>query len=191
MPTFLIDPPPSLYFVLAALLLLVGLVCLSRRNRKVRIIFIAILLLAAIISLCDSLVTSPRESAVRGVKELSAAINARDWDAFEARVSKDFQYKGVVKKADLRNKMSQVIGMFDARTAVWEFNREKVNPIDENQIEIVFDAKGDPRSGAAYYTHFKALFVKEADGVWRLKTFAVYPYASKTNGPEESIPGIP
>jgi hypothetical protein len=191
MPTFLIDPPQGLYFVLAAALLITGLVWLSRRNRKVRAVFVVVLLLTAIVGLSDLLLESPREAAVRGVKELSAAINARNWDAFDARVSKDFNYKGVLKKPDLRNKMSGVIGMFDARTAVWEFNRDKVNQIDENQVEVVFDAKGDPKAGAAYYAHFKALFAREADGEWRLKSFAVYPYASKTNGQEETIPGVP
>ena len=120
----------------------------------------------------------------------SAAVNARDWDAFDRLVSKDFEYRGL-KKADLRNKLAGVIGGFDARTAVWGFDREKVTQSGDNRVEIVFDAKGDPKSGAAYYAHFKAAFVRESDGEWRLKSLAIFPYISKTNGPEESLPGLP
>ncbi len=190
MPQILSDPPQSVYLILAAVLLVTGLVWISRRSRKSRTAFVVVLILTAAVWLCDFLIESPREAAVRGVKELAAAINARNWDAFDAHVSKDFNYKGAIKKADLRSKMSDVIGRFDARAAVWEFNRDKVNQIDDNHVEVVFDAKGDPKTGAAYYLHFKALFAKEADGEWRLITFAVYPYASKTNGAEEEIPGL-
>lgn len=190
MPLILSDPPQNVYLILAAALLVTGLIWISRRNRKFRTAFLVVLVLTAVVGLCDYFVESPREAAVRGVKEISEAINARNWDAFDARVSKDFSYRGTIRKADLRSKMSGVIGMFDARTAVWEFNRDKVNTIDDNHIEVVFDAKGDPKTGAAYYLHFKAQFAKEADGEWRLTTFAVYPYASKTNGPEEEIPNL-
>jgi hypothetical protein len=189
MPTFLVDPPESLYLFLGLLVVVTGAVWFSRRTRWTLVAFLIALAVVAIVFLIDFLRESPRESAVTGVKEISEAINARNWDAFDARVSKDFEYKGL-KKADLRKKMAEVITAFDARTAVWEFNRDKVEQKGDNQIAVVFDAKGDPKSGAAYYAHFKATFIRESDGIWRLKTFAVYPYASKTNGPEEELPGI-
>ena len=190
MPQFLADPPLTVYLVLAAVAVVAGLVWLSRRTRRTFGVFLAVLTVAVAVGLIDLLFESPREAAVRGVRELSKAINARDWDRFDSRVSKEFEYKGL-KKADLRNKMAGVIGMFDARTAVWDFDRDKVTQIGDDQVSVVFDAKGDPKSGAAYYTHLKATFVREADGEWRLKTIAVYSYVSKSEGPEEAIPGIP
>jgi hypothetical protein len=189
MPTFLVDPPQWLYLFLALLLVVAGAVWCSKRTRRTLLAVLIALALLALVVLIDFTMESPRESAVKGVKEISAAINARNWDAFDARVSKDFEYRGL-KKADLRKKLGDVITAFDARTAVWDFNRDKVEQKGENQIAVVFDAKGDPKSGAAYYAHFKATFVRESDGQWRLKTLAVYPYASKTNGPEEELPGL-
>jgi hypothetical protein len=189
MPTFLADPSPTLYMVMAAAVFAAGMVLLNRRGRKTQLAFFSVLALVLVIVLCDFLVESPREIAVRKVQEFSRAINARDWDSFDAAVSSQFDYRGN-KKADLRNRLGSVIHMFDARTAVWEFNRDKVSRPSDNQIEIVFDAKGDPKTGAAYYAHFKATFVKEPDGEWRLKTLAVYNYTSKTQGPEEELPGF-
>lgn len=188
MPTFLSDPPQTLYLLAGAFAIVSCAVWFGRRDKRSLAVFAAALLLAALVLLLDALFESPREGAEHAVRDISEAVNSRNWDAFDARVSKDFQYKNW-KKADLRAKLAEVIGRYDARTAVWEFNRDKVVQTGDDQVELVFDAKGDPKSGPAYYAHFKATLVREPDGVWRLKTLAVYPYASKTNGPEESFPG--
>src|SRR5437762_581212 len=100
MPTFFSDPPPAVYLALAAAVVVAGLVWLNRRDRRSRTVLLAVLAVAGLVFLIDRLFESPREAAVRGVRELSAAINTRNWDAFDARVSKDFDYKGTVKKAD-------------------------------------------------------------------------------------------
>src|SRR5262245_18920926 len=137
MPTFLVDPPQSVYLFLGLLLIVAAAVWYSKRTRATLIAFLVMLLLVAFVVLIDFTMQSPRKSAVRGVKEISEAINARNWDAFDAYVSKDFDYKSY-KKADLRKALSGVINMFDARTAVWEFNRDKVEQQGDNQIVIVF-----------------------------------------------------
>src|SRR5690242_5228720 len=144
MPSFLVDPPQSLYLILGVLLIVAGAVWFSKRTRSTLIAFLAAVAVLALVVVIDLLMESPRESAVRAVKEISAAINARDWDAFDAHVSKEFQY-GNYKKADLRKGLAGVIGAYDARTAVWEFNRDKVEQKGDNQIAVVFDAKGDPK----------------------------------------------
>jgi ketosteroid isomerase-like protein len=189
-PDFLSDPLPTLYLFLAAITMVAGLVWLNRRTRRTMTAFWISCSLLSTLGLIDIVVESPREAAVRSVRELSQAANERNWDKFDARVSNDFEYRGL-KKADLRVKLASVLQRFDARTAVWNFDREKVIQTGNNQVEVVFDAKGDPKTGAAYYTHLKAVFIREQDGQWRLKTLKVYPYVSKTNGPEETIPGIP
>jgi hypothetical protein len=127
---------------------------------------------------------------VQVVKDISAAINARNWDALDVLVSNDFDYQGH-KKVELKDRLRSEITSRAARTAVWEFNRDKVVQKSDNEVTIVFDAKGDPKVGAAFYGHFKATVVKEVDGQWRLKSLALYPYASKTNGPEETFPIFP
>ena len=189
MPTTLSDPPFSLYAILAAILLIAGAVWFNRRTRRSLAVFLSIAFLLLVLWAIDRLYESPREAAVRGVQEIQDAINERNWAAFESHISKDFKYRAM-NRAELREKMSSVVNAYNARAAVWEFNRDKVRQNGENEIEIVFDAKGDPKNGAAYYCHLKATFIREADGEWRLKTFAVYNYASKTNGPEDVIPNI-
>jgi hypothetical protein len=189
MPTFLSDPQFSLYLVLTAAACIAGAVWLNRRTRRRQAAFAGVAAVGVAVLLIDLLYESPREAAVRGVREISHAINDRDWTAFEARIAKDFKYR-TTNRAALREQMANVVTRYDARTAVWEFNRDKVREIGDNEIEIVFDAKGDPKSGMAYYAHFRTTFVREADGQWRMKSLAVYNYASKTNGPEEFIPGI-
>ena len=190
MPTFLSDPTDTQYLLLALALLIAGGVWFNRRDRKSARAFAVVAGVAAALLLLDFLIRSPRESAVRTVEALSAAANARNWDDFDKLVSKDFEHKGL-KKADLKGKLAAVIGMFDARTAVWGFDRDKVRQTADDRIEVVFDVKVDPKTGAAYYGHFKSGLVREADGEWRLKSLAIYSYTSKTNGPEEPLPGLP
>jgi len=190
MPTLLADPPQAIYLLLGAGLIVLALVWLKRRDRRVRNAFLAVAILTVLLGLCDYLFQSPRESAVQVVKDISAAINAGNWDAIDVLVSNDFDYHGH-KKSELKTQLRSAITSRDARTAVWEFNRDKVMQKGENEVTIVFDGKGDPKVGAAYYAHFKATVFKESDGRWRLRTLALYPYASKTNGPEETFPIFP
>ena len=191
MPTFLSDPTPGLYFVLGvAALIAVGLLARYQDRKRLLLALVPVALLVGLF-LCDFLVESPREEAVRKVQAISAAINARSVDAFLAHVSDRFEYKGK-KKADLRNpSWLGLVQQHQVTTAVWEFNRDAVTYPSPTEVEIVFDGKGQPQADRPAVFHFRTRFVKDADGQYRLQSFKVFNIAQKEQGGEQTIPGFP
>src|SRR5262245_19503408 len=101
MPTFLSDPPQTLFLLLGAIVVVSCAVWFGRRDKKSFAVFAGAIALAVLVLLLDVFFESPREGAEKAIRELSDAVNSRNWEAFESRVSKDFQYKGW-KKSDLR-----------------------------------------------------------------------------------------
>jgi hypothetical protein len=71
---------------------------------------------------------------------------------------------------------------------VWGFNRDQVVQNGENEVTLVFDAKGEGTARAAF-ARFRVKFVREADGVWRMKTFTTYKYGT-ANEEEEPLHGL-
>lgn len=191
MPTFLSDPAPGLYFVLG-IAVIVALGLFIRYQDRKRLLWAAIPVgLFVGLFLCDTLVESPREEAVRKVRAISAAITAKSVDGFLAHVSDRFDYKGK-KKADLRHpSWLEVARREGVTTAVWDFDRDRVSYPSPTEVEIVFDGKGQPQSGAPALFHFKTRFGKDPDGQYRLLTFRVYNIAKKEQGTEEIIPNFP
>lgn len=191
MPTFLSDPTPGLYLVLG-IAVAVALGLFTRYQDRKRLLW-AVLPVGLLVGLflCDVLVESPREEAVRKVRAISTAITDKNVDGFLAHVSDRFDYRGR-KKADLRNPgWLDIARREGVTTAVWAFDRDRVSYPSPTEVEIVFDGKGQPQAGAPALFHFKTRFVKDPDGQFRLLTFKVFNIARKELGGEETIPNFP
>ena len=87
MPTFLSDPPQTIYLLLLAAVIVAGLVWLNRRERRALYVFLGVLGVAALVVLVDRLLESPREEAVRRVHAMMDAADHRDPEAFASQLA--------------------------------------------------------------------------------------------------------
>jgi hypothetical protein len=177
MPTFLSDPPPTLYLLLFVAVVIAGAVAFRRQDRPSFIALgIAALLLGGLY-LIDRLVQSPREESVQRVNDVARALNDRNMDAMLAAVSESFDYRGK-KKADLRSSpLWGLLKSFDARVAAWDFSRDDVKILGDSTIQIGFMAKGeasDARGGGQMMYYFQATLVRDPDGVYRIRTMRAF-----------------
>jgi hypothetical protein len=196
MPTFLSDPPFAVYVSLIVVLIVSGMLWLSRRERKSSIAFgCAISLLAAIV-LLDHFFESPREESKRRVNEMVEASNARNPEAFLSHVADTLQYQGEssnpipITKEQLRNSgFWGILRQFDVRVAAWDFDRNDVTRIDDDTIEIGFLASGKA-DGKQIPMYFRAKFTRQSDGQMKLSGLASYDPLKRTKE-RQSIPNFP
>jgi hypothetical protein len=189
MPTWLSDPSNATYLILVIFAVVAGVLWARNRDRRSLVVLLVAAALFGLVFVCDRLWESPREEAVRKVREISEAVNARDANKLLADVSDSFRYHNA-KKADLR-KLIDLARQYNVRTAVWDFDRSRVETLSPTEIDIVFDAKAELPGGAPFLRHFKARFVKDSDGQWRVQTFTPYNIARQERGGEEAIPRFP
>src|SRR5579871_2429342 len=140
MPTWLSDPPRSLYvtLVLAAFFLLRDAGekrgdprRKTRSKRRLALIGVSLLatLLFAGIYICDTMYESPREQIVRKLREMSEAVHERDVDKLMQHIAKNFRY-GAADKARLRlvAERARISGQVD-QFIIWDV---EVGPIDKD-----------------------------------------------------------
>jgi hypothetical protein len=178
MPAFLADPPQIVFLLLAAALIVTGLVWLNRRSRQALIAFLAVLLLAGIIVLLDRLFESPREEAVRRVQAMVAAADHRDPEAFTAHVADSVVYQGDNPVTFSRDQLRQhhfwsILRQFNVHIAAWDFSRDDVIQADASTIEIGFLAKGE-MDGKQIPVYFRAAFKRQPDGQWKLNRLSSF-----------------
>jgi hypothetical protein len=183
MPTFHSDPTQGFYLVLIAFFVIALVLAGKNQDRRsFKTLGIATVAIAAVF-LIDYFVESPREQAVRKIEEISAALNERSAERMLANVSDSFDYKGK-KKADLAQAV-ELAERHGVRTATWEFNRDRV-VAGASDIEIAFEAKAEGSRVGPFMAHFRARFVKDPDGQYRLQSFKVFDYVQKDK--ETEIP---
>lgn len=188
MPTFLSDPSAALYAVLGVVTLVLGAIAGRRQTRSDAINFgIAAAVLLAVL-LIDLAVESPREAVARTLKEMEAASQARKYDDLFTHVSDQFQYKSLDKKA-LRERARLAETHFPEGIRMWNITRNNFKQPNDSTVEQEFDVQP---VGSPQFRHLcVGVFKKEADGVWRMTTFRLYPVVG--GGPERqevTIPGL-
>ncbi len=188
MPTFLSDPSDTFYILLFVMALIAIVVWLRSRDKKTQFGAIAGVVIFALFILCDQAFDSPREEAVQRVEAITAALNERNADLMLSYVSDSFEYKGK-KKSDIKSWV-ELAKQHNVRTAVWDFDRERVVVVSDTEIDIVFNGKVVFPDGKEFPFHFKTKFVKDKDGKLRLKTFTTYDIMRKEQGGETPISGI-
>jgi hypothetical protein len=192
MPVFLADPPQIVFLLLAAALIVTGLVWLNRRSRKALIAFLAVILLAGIIILLDRLFESPREEAVRRVQAMVAAADHRDPEAFTAHVADSVVYQGDSPVTFSRDQLRQhqfwsILRQFNVHVAAWDFSRDDVIQTDANTIEIGFLAKGE-MDGKQIPVYFRAAFKRQPDGQWKLNRLSSFDPIQRSK--PFAVPGL-
>jgi hypothetical protein len=195
MPTFLSDPPFSLYAILALAAIVCGFVWINKRSRSTLVIFGCFLLAVLLLFLIDRLFESPREEAVRRINAMANAIDSRNKEAFLSHIADSFLYENesgqvTITREALRNSpMWSYLNQYSVKhVAAWGFSRDDVATIDDNTIEIGFLGKAETDSNQIPM-YFRARFTRQTDGQMKLTGLASFE-AVRTNE-RKSIPNFP
>ena len=176
MPTFLSDPARTLLIILGFLAVILVVGWLQRRSRVALIAAIIAAVALIGVFLCDLFFESPREEATRKMREISTATKAKKLDDGFKHISESFTYQGLDKKALYeKGKWAQTFEVWGG-IEVEGFHRSDVKMLDENKVQIGFDAwaSGPASLFKDYHYYCKATFQKEADGQFRLLTLELY-----------------
>jgi hypothetical protein len=172
MPTFLSDPPQTIYLLLLAAVILAGLVWLNRRERRALYVFLGVLGVTALVVLVDRLLESPREEAVRRVHAMMEAADRRDPDAFAGQLADKVTYVGEQSPEEFTREQLRshhfwsLLRQFNVHVAAWNF--ALLERPDENTVVIGFMAKGELPDRKQLHYHFRATFTRQGDGQMKL-----------------------
>jgi hypothetical protein len=195
MPSWLVDDPTTLLFVLALLALALGVFWWVRRgddvgkkrlswlkglkarrltpNQLCAMGLTVIGFLAVVILLLYFFVDTPDKRINRAVRDMARGVREQNVDRVFAHVSDRFRlmgqgkesYRAVVQRYFQNGTITDI--------SVWDFDDAKLSE-DKREATIVFmvKPKGQMTSGVGY--RCEARFVRDPDGDWRLQTFAVF-----------------
>lgn len=196
MPTFISDPPPFVYLLLGAVVVITGAIAAQRQNRKSAIPFFAALAVLLFVFALDRFLDSPREEAVKEAKAMEVAADAGKSDDFVKHVADSFVYHSengprAVKRDEL--KASPFWGMlkqYNVHVATWDFARDDVKVIDDDTVEIGFMAKGEARGQMQPVPFYiRTTFKRQSDGKMRLTEFRTFDPVNHTK--PVTIPNFP
>jgi len=191
MPTFLSDPPQTVYLVLIGVAVGTGVIAARRQDRKSLVPFAVALGVLLLVYLLDRVGESPREEATRKIYEMAEAATAADGDRFVEHVSKSFDYRGADRERVRKSGAWNEIKSRHARVAVWGFGQDAFERISDAELEIGFYAKAQTPDGQAVLRYIKARFVKDPDGQYRVKTMKFFNPAENGLKSDEPIDGFP
>lgn len=196
MPTFLSDPPQSLYLLLFGALFVSAAVWFNRRdNRKALFVLIGIGAVLALVALLDRLFESPREESVQAVQTMVRAADTRDVNAFVEHIADTLEYRGESQPVTVTREQIRVGGFWNVlrqhnvHVAAWDFSRDDVREVGSNVIELGFLAKGEA-NGQQAPLYFRATFVRQPDGKMRLTRLATFDPLQRENQ-RKTIPFFP
>lgn len=194
MPTFLSDPPGTVYLLLVGSVIVVGLVWFNRRGRTalvaVAVVTSAMLLLVGF----DCAFESPREEAVRRVMAMASAADTRNREEFASHVADTITYQDENRTITLsrdqlrKHAFWDILRNFNVHVATWDFARADVNKVDDRTIEIGFLGKGETE-GKQFPVYMRARFSRQSDGQMKLVALASYDPLQRANK-RISIPGL-
>jgi hypothetical protein len=196
MPEWLSDPPASRYWLLAALVLLLTLISVQKRQRLWYLLAGVIALLLLLTFLADYFWQSPREEAVQRMQAIIQAVQRHQPDACILHVADTITYQGEhaqalkITREQLRQAAFwQLLKQFDVRVHAWDFAREDVTRPDPQTVEIGFLAQGEAE-GKRVPFYIRAAFTRQPDGTWKLTQLQSFD-PLKRQKERRSIPGFP
>ena len=189
MPTFLSDPTLGVYLVLL-LVALAGVGVWVRNRTRPTAIFaaVAVVLLLALFGI-DRGFESPREECVRKVRAMATAANARNWPAVGSHIADKFDYHSRNKAKFLADVAPEALSR-NATANFKDFDRDNFEELSDGRIRIGFVAQFATPGNSTLVLYVEAVFIKEADGAYRLQGFKVYEYITRTKGGEQTLPGL-
>lgn len=186
MPTWLAQPPRSLYILLliAAMLPLLAAFFLpsakrdpKRKKPSTKAVSLALsalaLLLLAALAIFDKGHESDSEQIERKLHEMSDGVRERNLRKTFEHVSDSFKY-GMAGKSILmqRGEQAQQAGQVE-EIPIWDIKVDDVGKEDTKaKAEFRIKVKGSAFAENQFLV--RAFFVRDPDGQWRMQTFEVY-----------------
>lgn len=194
MPTFLSDPAPAFYLILIAFAVVIGAIAARHQDRPSLIRFAIALAVLLLVFAVDRGFESPREEALRRVKSMAQAADAKNPDQFVEHLAETVEFRGgdkpiTVKKDEVRTApFWEMLRQRNVRVVVWDFSQDDVKQVDAGTIEIGFSAKGEAE-GTPFPVYMKTTFKKQPDGQWKLVAFASFKF--ENHNEPLTIPNFP
>jgi hypothetical protein len=195
MPTWLSDPPTSLYATFGAIGVLSILAAMflfspppkkrepkqKKSSPRVYLFILGGVALLFLLGLyiCDRLYESDREQIVRKLNEMSAGVRDRNLDLTFRHVSDSFRY-GSQGKAQFRARGDEALRSGQVtEIPIWDVNFESLDPeagkaVVNVRFKVLGSALGDQNQFLG-----EATFAREADGQWRMTKFRVFSPTGK------------
>jgi hypothetical protein len=195
MPSWLVDNPTTILFVLALLALALGVIWWVRRgedygkkklnwikglqarrltlNQLCAMGLTVIGVLAIVILLSYFLVDTPNKRIERAIREMARGVRDQNVERVFSHVSDRFRlmgqgkesYRAVVQRYFQNGTITDI--------SVWDFDEAKLSEDKkEATIDFMVKPKGAMTSGVGY--RCEARFVRDPDREWRLQTFRVF-----------------
>jgi hypothetical protein len=188
MPTFLSDPSPTLYAILAIMVLALVALWFRGRKRGDLIRLTAGVAILAAVALIDYFVESPREESTRKTEEIRAATAAKNINDVAKHISESFSYQGknkawLLDKARIAYQYPEFAGV-----GMSGFSRAEFKTIDSEKIQIGFEAwlNGFPL-GNNFRFYVWATYVKDPDGQFRMQTFDLFEGSKRPSVDQKPI----
>ncbi len=178
----------SVYLLLAVAAIIVGFLWTRTRERRylygiggIAGLFALVFLLNLVRGETDG------EQIERRVKEMAAAVKAKDLDAAFRHVSDRFR-RGGTDKATLRTFAQTVLDRGEVNEfQVSKFERVRFRRVGDQEIGTIPFVVKVITNDAVYPFRVEGDFVRDPDGQWRLKDFRVY-FITSTE--EYHVPGL-
>jgi hypothetical protein len=174
----IIDNAVLIYVVLGfvAAALLVGL--WMTRKRGFALALGGTIVAAFLVWLLTFLIPTDQSRIVGAIRDMSAAVPAKDTNRIFSHISDQFRYSGMGKEA-FRAFVDHHLKNGDVEEVLADsFEKAQVSRADRTAvIEFNVKPKGNATGDTLFY-YCKARFVLDPDNQWRLKGFEVFkPYA--------------
>ncbi len=171
------------YAILSLFAFMVAIVWFRSRKKRDFALFALSLSMVVGLWLIDFFVESPREEAMRKMKEIVVATHDKNLARFSTHISDSFKYQDLNKK-QLEEKVKAVFQMSTfSGIDMSGFSREEYQKIDDSTIKIAFDSWPTGYGLPNYRFHCWATFVKDNDKQFRLNTFELFNNNAGKNDP--------
>lgn len=181
MPTFLTDPPSSVYLVLGGLLIVTGLIAAQKQDRRAVVPFVVAFFLLFGLFILDRVLESPREEAERRSYLLAVAADAKNPEVFAEQIADQLvvytaggEAKTLTRQEVKEHRFWDALRNFEVRVAVWDFSRDDVKYPDDNTVEIGFMGKGEVRGGQTIPVYIRATYRRQPDGSFKLSALRTF-----------------
>lgn len=191
MPTVLSDPSPTFYIILGVVVIVLAAIWVRTPKRGNLVQFAAGVGVLLLVFVVDTLVESPREEAVRRMKEMARATRERQAETFARHVSESFASGGVTKTGlrDLLSALehgtvSQVGGFTWKGGEVWSFDRADYQQVDDATLKIGFVGQA---SGLPQTLQFCVATFRKEGAEWHMIGIVFHDPIQRTGAPAKTL----
>jgi hypothetical protein len=180
------ENPTSTYLVLATALLVCAIAFGVTHRVRYLLFAAAVVVLAGVVWLVDSLVITDREQVVRNTIDLARAVEEGNIDRIGQLISEKFYVNGGtggIKRKELLDRAARALPQTsDRKVEVWDFEVEAPKgPPGVLECTCMARATGtvEGRQFDGDPFHLRLWYIQDPDGQWRLWRFEVWDFTGQ------------